>query len=125
MSGADAVDEVHALSRLLLESAPSAAAVERRAEESGLFADVDVDVDEDDPPELVELELLESLDVRLEQFRSAFGSPTDVPPLVDRPPRVAFYVREPGKPASVAIFASLDEDDEDRVRAIMLRRDEL
>jgi hypothetical protein len=123
VSGADAVDELHALSRLLLESAPSAAAIERRAEESGLFADVDVD--EDDPPELVDLELLESLDVRLEQFRSAFGPPTDVPPLVDRPPRVAFYVREPGKPASVAIFASLDEDDEDRVRAIMLRRDEL
>jgi hypothetical protein len=123
VSGADAVDELHALSRLLLESAPSAAAIERRAEESGLFADVDVD--EDDPPELVDLELLESLDVRLEQLRSAFGPPTDVPPLVDRPPRVAFYVREPGKPASVAIFVSLDEDDEDRVRAIMLRRDEL
>ena len=118
---ADAIAELGAISRLLLEGAPSAAVIERRAEESGLFADVEVD----EPPEVVELELADSLDVRLDELRRAFGDEHEVPRMPYRAARVAFYLREVGRPASVAIFASLDEDDEERVRAFMLRRDEL
>lgn len=123
MDGRDAIAELGALGRLLLEAAPSAAEIERRAEESGLFAEVDVD--DDEVPEVVDLEFADSLEVRLDQLRSAFGKENEVPRMPYRPARVAFYLRELGRPASVAIFASLDDDDEERVRSIMLRRDEL
>lgn len=123
MSDADPVAVLRTLSTLLSGAAPSAAELKRRAAESRLFAEVDVD--DEEPPEVVDLELDGALELRLAELRSAFGEPTEVPPLAYRPPRVAFYVEEPGKPASVAIFASVDEDDEDRVRSIMLRRDEL
>lgn len=123
MSAAEAIAELRTLSRLLSGTAPSAAEIQRRAGEAKLFSDVDVD--EDEPPELVDLELTDSVDLRVDQLAGAFGEPTEVPRLAHRPARVAFYVEEPGSPASVAIFASLDEEDEERVRSITLRRDEL
>lgn len=114
---------LRALGGLLSDAAPTAAQLEQRAAASGLFAEVDVD--DEVPPEVVDLELDGAVDVRLADLRGALGEATEVPPLADRPRRVAFYVEEPGKPARVAIFASLDEDDDDRVRSFMLRRDEL
>jgi hypothetical protein len=120
---ADPVAVLRALSGLLSDAAPVAAELERRAAESRQFAEVEVD--DEEPPEVVDLELDGAVELRLAELRNAFGEPTEVPPMPYRPPRVAFYVEEPGKPARVAIFASVDEDDEDRVRSLMLRRDEL
>jgi hypothetical protein len=126
LAAADPLAELRALAGLLLQEAPSGTELGRRAGEAKLFSEVDVD--EDEPPELVELvelELDDSVDLRVDQLRRAFGEPNEVPRLAHRPARVAFYVDQPGSPASVAIFASLDEEDEERVRSIRLRRDEL
>jgi hypothetical protein len=123
MSGTEAIAELRALSGLLFDAVPSSAQIERRAGESGLFADVDVD--DDEPAELVDLELADSVDLRVDQLQRAFGLPSEMPRLPYRPPRVAFYVNRPGSPARVAILASLDEQDENCVHSITLRRDEL
>jgi hypothetical protein len=117
----DAVSELRKLADLLSADTPSAGEIERAASGVPAFTEVDVD----DPPEIVELEVADSVELTLPQLTAAFGEPSFVPRMPHRPAQVAFYVEEPGRPASVAIFASLDEDDEQRVRSVTLRRDEL
>jgi hypothetical protein len=118
---ADAVSELRNLADLLSAGGPPAGVIERAASGAAAFTEVDVD----DPPEIVELEVDDSVELTLPQLTAAFGEPSFVPRMPHRPAQVAFYVEKPGAPAGVAIFASLDEDDEQRVRSITLRRDEL
>ncbi len=118
----DLVDALRQLSRLLSAPAPSSGDLEQRARETPFFTEVAVD--DDDPPELVELELADSAELTVSELAGAFGEPSPLPRLPERPARVAFYVEESGSPASVALIASLDEDDEDRIRGVVLRRDE-
>jgi hypothetical protein len=122
VGNADLLDALRHLTRLLSAPTASAGDLEARARETRLFADVSVD--DDHPPELVELELADSAELTVAQLASAFGEPSPLPRLPERPARVAFYDEEAEGPASVAVIASLDEDDEERVRAIVLRRDE-
>lgn len=117
----DAVSELRNLADLLSADRPSAGVIERAASGVPAFTEVDVD----DPPEIVELDVDDSAELTLPQFTAAFGEPSFVPRMPHRPAQVAFYIEEPGRPARVAIFAALDEDDEQRVRSITLRRDEL
>jgi hypothetical protein len=119
----DVVTVLRELSRLLAAGAP-ADEIAAPAKASALFEEVDVD--EDEPTELVEVELADSVRVTRDELAQAFGEPTALP-LVHpgRPKRVAYYPTEIGGPATVAVIASLDDDEETRVRAITLRRDEL
>ena len=119
------VDVIRDLCRLLFSDAPSADRLAEQANSSGLFGEVEVD--DEAPPELVELELADSASVTVDELAAAFGEPSPLPLLhPDRPSRVAFYVEEAGRPASVAVIASLADDEEEggRVSAITLRRDE-
>ena len=116
----DVITIVREVSRRLADGAP-AAEIAAPAEASGLFADVDVD--EDEPAELVDLELAESAEVTRDELAQAFGEPTALPLAhPGRPKRVAYYPAQIAGPATVAVIASL-ADDEARVRAITLRRD--
>jgi hypothetical protein len=119
---ADVVSVLREVSRLLAAGAPSAE-IAAPAEASGLFAEVDVD--EDEPAELVDLELADSVDVSSDELARAFGEPTELP-LVHpgRARQLAYYPTPIGSaPVTVAVIASLAEDD-DRVSAVTLRRDE-
>jgi hypothetical protein len=117
----DVVTVVREVSRRLAAGA-AADEIAAPAEASGLFAGVEVD--EDEPAELVDLELAESADLTRDELAQAFGEPTALP-LVHpgRPKRVAYYPDEIEGPSTVAVIVSL-ADDEARVRAITLRRDE-
>jgi hypothetical protein len=118
---ADAVSELRDLTTLLSGERPSSSEVERAASASPAFTEVDVD----DPPEVVEFELADSVELNVGQLTGEFGEPSFVPRMPHQPAQVAFYVQEAGRPAMVAIFASLDDEDEERVRSLTLRRDEL
>jgi hypothetical protein len=119
----DVVTVLREVSRRLVAGAP-AEEIAAPAEASGLFDEVEVD--DDEPAELVDLELADSAHVTRDELAQAFGEATPLP-LVHpgRPQRVAYYPTEIGGPATVAVIASLDDDEETRVRAITLRRDEL
>jgi hypothetical protein len=118
----DVVSVLREVSRLLAAGA-AADEIAAPAEASGLFAEVDVD--EDEPAELVDVELADSVNVTRDELAQAFGEPTALP-LVHpgRPQRVAYYPTDIGGPATVALIASLADDDEARISAITLRRDE-
>ncbi len=118
---ADAVSELRNLTTLLSAERPSSTAIERAASDSPAFTEVDVE----NPPEVVEFELDDSAELNVAQLTAEFGEPSFVPRMPHQPAQVAFYVQEAGRPAMIAIFASLDDDQEERVRSITLRRDEL
>lgn len=116
------VNVIRDLCRLLSSGEPPARQLAERADSSGLFDQVEVD--DEEPTELLELELADSVSVTTDELAEAFGEPVPLPLLhPDRPSRVAYYVQEAGRPASVAVIASL-ADEEGRVSAITLRRDE-
>lgn len=119
---ADVVGVLREVSRRLAAGAP-ADEIAAPAESSGLFDDVEVD--EDEPAELVDLELADATHVTRDELERAFGQPSELPLLhPGRPKRVAYYPAEIASGARVAVIASL-ADDGANVQAITLRRDEL